>query len=47
LKYISLLEDNPTHRDWARSMRQVIAHPTPEYEKLQRSYEATEDQFFM
>ena len=47
LKYITLLEENSAHREWARSMRQVIAHPTPEYEKLQKSYEETEDQFFL
>lgn len=47
LKYITLLEEHSTHREWARSMRCVIEHPTPEYEKLQKHYEETEDQFFL
>jgi hypothetical protein len=47
LKYIALLEENATHREWAHSMRQILDHPTPEFEKLQKSYEETEDQFFL
>ena len=47
LKYIALLEESSAHRDWARSMREVIKHPTPEYQKLQKSYDEIKDQFFL
>ena len=47
IKYIGLLEKKSAHHDWASSMRQMIVHPTPEFEKFQRNYENTEDQFFL
>ena len=52
LKYIALLEKDSTHRKWARNMREIAKHPeqivnAPIYEKMQQSYEETEDQFFL
>ncbi|MBQ1582406.1 MAG: hypothetical protein II100_01205 [Prevotella sp.] len=52
LKYISILEDNPTHRKWARDMRKAVENPDfieqiPAYQKIKKTYETAEDTFFL
>lgn len=51
LKYISILEQTPFYRSWARRMRQLAEHPQlikehPFYDTLQQAYQATNDSFF-
>ena len=51
-KYISILENDTKHRDWARSMLRIVDNPEliieqPVYQRIRNSYENTEDQFFM
>lgn len=51
-KYIAIMDANGLHRDWARSMLRIVEHPEliseePVYLQLRKTYDETEDQFFM
>ena len=51
-KYIAILEENNMHRDFARSMLTIVEHPeliseNPVYLQLRKTYDETNDQFFL